>query len=295
MVDYTFLSENGITSSSANDTCNRAKEWYEPFERELRKMSFYDTRVAVIGTDKLNTATIGWTEERFKSIKEKAENIIRAKKLIAYLREAIKAKDEIDNYLSSLTFEEWAEIMGVTIPAKPMPKSPKTRYDILANMTVKERSLIFELEAEAACYGQLIHPHGALSNARDELYAKTQEPCYVHGDGRDTIIYTYEPTVDIDDIEELFFELNQAHRAVQKRLNGINGKIDKEIDEDKLRINNEFMKENAEYNLVIRDLKAKFIAYVDEERVKLRRLGIIIPNHLKDTYDFVNSLGKKKE
>ncbi len=293
-VNDVFFGEAGVTSSSANRTAERAKEWYEVIERELESMHFYTTSLSVIGSDKIDIISKGWTKEQLDEIKEKVNKIILAKKLISYLRETVKAKAKMDNDLSNLKFQDWAAMNNIELPVRPEVKYAKTREDILSEMTIKERCRIFELECEAACYGKLIHKYGSLSNARDLLNKKLQQPTDVVANGRDTLIYTYEETVSPEMVEDLFFEMNQCHNKAQAELNGLNAKIDKEIDADEIRVNNEHLRETGEYNRAIAELEAQFFKYVKDERTRVRALNIIIPNHLKGVYDMVNQLGKKK-
>jgi hypothetical protein len=115
------------------------------------------------------------------------------------------------------------------------------------------------------------------------------------GVGRDTIITTFTCSVDKDDIDILFFEMQQKQRAAQAELNGYKHMIETKIKQDEIEKSRIYAAQCEEYEEKRSALFAKFDTYIKEEVARIEKLRIIIPNDLKETYKLVNALGKKKE
>lgn len=73
----------------------------------------------------------------------------------------------------------------------------------------------------AAVIGKYIHPDDVLSDERKKLKNRIQHPHQVDGKGRDALIYTYEPSVSAEDVDNTFYELQKKHREVQAQLNSM--------------------------------------------------------------------------
>ena len=291
-----YFGEDGLTSTSAAFTANLAKECYEDIEEELASVSFYNTDIALIGeTDKKSRTHNGWDEAKLKEVLEKEEQIVKMKGLIAWLREAIKARDMKTRLIRGMEFSEYLEMMGLEIPERPRLEPYITENDVLAEMSIKDRHNMLRLEAKAATYGQYIHKHGSFSRARAEHSKKMSDPSFTSGSGRDTVITTYTSSVDKKDIDNLFFEMQQRQRAAQAELNGYKHNIETAVKQDELEKSREYALKCEEYNEIRNALFAKFDAYQKEELAKIERLRIVIPNELRETYNLVNALGKKKE
>ena len=92
-----YFGEQGITSTSANNYANKAKEYVKKLTKELENIEFYSTFVNVIGNNASNSEClrVGQHKEYLDSLEDKIKDIAEANSLIARLREAIKAKEEI--------------------------------------------------------------------------------------------------------------------------------------------------------------------------------------------------------
>ena len=101
-----FFAENGLTATSANHLSNIAKENYMAIERQMAKLEFYRTAVGLIGGSEETVVSCGTGPERFSRIRKWVEEVCACKSLIAYLREAIKAKDKLTRDLDDYGAEE---------------------------------------------------------------------------------------------------------------------------------------------------------------------------------------------
>lgn len=111
-INRVFFGEKGITSTSANHLANLAKECMESNRRALEGVGFITSTVRLLSGGQASILTEGRNEQYLSSIPELLEEIAEMNTFCAWMREAIKAKDEelslIDNadlcdYLENLS------------------------------------------------------------------------------------------------------------------------------------------------------------------------------------------------
>ena len=292
--DYIFFEKYGdnptLTSTSANHIANMAKEYILNLESEIDNIRFYTTKITIIGTDKENILSKGLTDISF--IPKYLKEIAKAKSLIAWLREGIKAKENLLKEIEMFTSEDYAEKFNIPIPQFPKKKSVLTEDEYYSQLSLKERNEYYSLETEAAVIGKAIHNRGSIAKERSKYLLILQNPNNIEGTGRDTIIKSYKPTISQTQIEEIFFELQKRHREVQARLNAIKNKCQQAINEDRMYSLSEYDKEVAEYKAKTKELEAQCQKYRQEQTMIISRYKIVIPNSLIDIYNTINSLGK---
>lgn len=292
--DYIFFEKYGdnptLTSTSANHIANMAKEYILNLESEIDNIRFYTTKITIIGTDKENILSKGLTDISF--IPKYLKEIAKAKSLIAWLREGIKAKENLLREIEMFTSEDYAEKFNIPIPQFPKKKSVLTEDEYYSQLSLKERNEYYSLETEVAVIGKAIHNRGSIAKERSKYLLILQNPNNIEGTGRDTIIKSYEPTISQTQIEKVFFELQKRHREVQARLNAIKNKCQQAINEDRMRSLSEYDKEVAEYKAKTKELEVQCQKYRQEQTMIISRYKIVIPNSLIDIYNTINSLGK---
>ena len=131
-----FFGESGLTSTSANHVANLAKEYAKKQESELNAVCFYNTQIGLIGTDVKNTVSIGISEEQLLEIPAKLEEVTKAKSLIAWLREAIKARDAMFEAANKKDIEEWYKERGLELWNAPSRPTQFTKDDIIATLNI---------------------------------------------------------------------------------------------------------------------------------------------------------------
>ena len=102
-----------MTATSANHLSNIAKENYMAIERQMAKLEFYRTAVGLIGGSEETVVSCGTGPERFSRIRKWVEEVCACKSLIAYLREAIKAKDKLTRDLDDYGADEIRDLWEV--------------------------------------------------------------------------------------------------------------------------------------------------------------------------------------
>ena len=296
--DLVFFKKEGeegvaLTSTSANHIANLAKEYIQGVETQLNNICFFNAEVALVGsTGGASTIQTGESLEVLDSLQSLLKEVAQAKSLIAWLREGIKAKENLMKDLQTISLEGWCKENGIAKPEAPNYGHVLTEIEYYVSLPIKERNRYYQLETEAAVLGKYIHPDGHLSDARKELKDKLQHPHKVDGKGRDALIYTYTPTVDVAEIDNVFFELQKKHREIQAQLNAIKYNCKQAINESTNKVNTEYMAASQKYQAELKDVLGAFKTWKDEKSQEYSKLKIVVPNSLLGIYNTINSLGK---
>lgn len=292
MKQNVFFTENGLTSTSANHVANLAKEYVQDEEMQLNNIRLVNCNVSVIGSSEKTQVVKGTDDDWFKFFTEIVVGVAEAKSLIAWLREAIKAKEQMLKDIDSTDIETWAVNNGINLPVRPTKRDSQTREQLIAALDIKERNRIYKLETEASVIGKCIHPNGKFSEARKELHNRLSNPIEIKGEGRDALVYSYEPSCDFNEVDNVFFELQKWHRESQAELNGILHKIDEQVRNDEIAANADYIDDMKAYERELETFRAQFKMWKDCEAKRISALKIAIPNDLQKIYERVNKLGK---
>lgn len=292
-----FANENTegvkLSSTSANHIANLAKEYIQGVEAQLNNISFFNVEVALVGsTGGTSTIQTGESSEALDNLQSLLEGVARAKSLIAWLREGIKAKENLMKDLQTISLEDWCKENGLTRPETPNYGHVLTEVEYYASLPIKERNRYYQLETEAAVLGKYIHPDGHLSDARKELKDKIYHPHKVDGKGRDALIYTYTPTISMAIVDNVFYELQKKHREIQAQLNAMKYSCEQAINKSTNKVNTEYMAALQKYQAELKGILGAFKTWKDEKSQEYSKLKIIVPNSLLGIYNTINSLGK---
>ena len=281
-----FFAENGLTATSANHLSNIAKENYMAIERQMAKLEFYRTAVSLIGDSEEAVVSCGTGPERFSQIRKWVEEVCACKSLIAYLREAIKAKDKLTMDLDDYGAEEIQELSE----KEPEKEDRLTFEQVLDSWPIKERNRYLGLETRCAVIGKFIHPDGEYSEARKHFTDRMLSPKELHETGKDTLVYSYYPNIDGQEIDALFFELQAEHRKAQAELNGMRNEISRLIDEDWRRKSDAWSVEHEKWSESMIRLKERIMREKEDRSKEIENLRIVIPDSLKPIYGKIKAL-----
>lgn len=295
--DLVFFKKEGeegvaLTSTSANHIANLAKEYIQGVETQLNNVCFFNAEVSLVGSTGASIIQTGGTSEVLNNLQSLLEGVAQAKSLIAWLREGIKAKENLMKDLQNIGLEGWCNENGLAYPEAPSCGHVLTEVEYYASLPIKERNRYYQLETEAAVFGKYIHPNRHLSDARKELKDKLQHPHEVDGKGRDALIYTYTPTVNVAEVDNVFFELQKKHREVQAQLNAMKYSCEQAINESTSKVNTEYMIASQKYQARLKEILGAFKTWNDEKSQEYSKLKIVVPNSLLGIYNTINSLGK---
>lgn len=283
--DEIFFGDNGLTSTSANFNANLAKEMYAGIEKELDHLHLYSANVGLIGGGQDRTIRNGVSS--LEDIEQKLKDIAQLKSLIAWLREAISARDR-------LIAEAKSSLFGIEPIPMPEREDPLTADDVIGAMSIKERNRYYQLETFCSTIGKFIHPEGAFNKERSRLHDIVVAPYSTSGEGTNMVVYAYAPTISPEEVDNKFAYLQQLYRENQAQLNSIKHQIETTILKDATEKNEQYKVAYDEYH---RKELARSIEIQNKRNAEVQRISdlkIIIPDSLKQIFEKVQSYGKSK-
>jgi hypothetical protein len=290
-----FFAENGLTSTSANHIANMAKESIADLERNISSINFVTKSVSLIGTDAEHVVKRGWSKDLLDTLPEKIKQITEMKSLCAWLREAIKARDNMLNDVRRMNIVKYREEIEGQPYENPRPEheDPITRDDVIAQMSIGDREKYYTLETRCAVLGKVIHESMPLSAARKDLADKIENSEAVTGNGRDAIISRFTATISQDDVDKMFFALQAQYRSYQAELNKMKHEIELILTQDAIDKETKYKNALQAYNTYDNELVARMAEWQKKETARISALKIIIPDRLKQVYESVKELTKK--
>lgn len=293
--DIYFTTEEGMTSTSAQHVSAMANVMVQDIKQHIMGLRLYEKSIRVIGDAEVTVETVNNT---LPEIAESVKRICKANALIAWLREAVKEREQAQKYVSDMTLDDWMKKQGIEKPASPEPpQMPRINFQdyktiLDTGLSVKEYNRFVELNSALAVYGEMIHDKGLLTRQKNELARIMQNPTEVKESGRDTIITTYKVDVNIGvDLDKLYTELQSEYRKLQAEKNGIEAKfsnmamayqtrkmeewkaVKSQYDRDLIRVNSELV-----------GIQTRMQEWKKQRLEELAALKIIIPNDLKALY-----------
>ena len=290
--------ENGfMTSTEAQNICNIAKEAVTNEHERLSAVSFYDTEIASIISPeafiktKISPNDISW-------ISESLDKIGRYNALNAWLKEAIKAKEEAMDEVDTMdvtTLDFYEDYIK--------PEEPTMCYDsfdeeqVMSEWSADKLNRYYTLNSEAAVIGKYIHDSGAIAKARKDLVNKMANPSTVSGQGRETIVFKYIPSVDTEIVEGIYMSLLAKHRKLNAELNSLKAEIKETINKKNIEASIAFRDKHteweykiSEYYSLVKQRNAKINEYKISEKERISKLKINVPSSLMDTYKEIKAL-----
>lgn len=295
---YFTTSSEGITSTQGSFLCNIAKELQQAAINRLNSVKFFNTTISVIGSNEKQLMSKG--NKSLDFIEEDLQLVASLNAFCAWVREAIKEKEEQQGDIRRLTFDEWAEQFSIELPTSPKyPSKPSTITEqfILDSWNIDKRNKYLELEAFASTIGKYIHPNGEYSCAREKAHSAINKPISKEGSGRDTVLYHTTPSIDIKDVDNLYMFLQSKHREYEKQLNMMKAEIKESV--TKLTVENNQHYENLleiyrneynEYNSKLLELRSQYNTWITKTLENISKYKIAIPNNLKETFNLLKKI-----
>lgn len=276
-----FFGPQGLTAASANHIADMAKENYQAIEKRFSLMDFHKKTVALIGSSEETVLSYGTSREQFAGIQEDLNEVVDLKRLIAYLREAIKAKEVLAEEADNITSEK----LDSLLENQPVKEPELTEREVMDSWPVKERNRYLSLETKCAVIGKFIHPDGDYSAARSLYMERMAAPKSVKENGRDTLVYTYYPNVDATEVEALFFSLQAEHRSAQAELNGMKHDIEQTIAKDKAEKSGRWTAAHEKWAADVALAREELNRERERKSKEVEALKIVIPDNLRQIYE----------
>lgn len=283
-----FFAEKGITSTSANHVSNKGKELLKSEQAILDNINFVNTTASLLSGGESRTITKGMNADSFESIHKTIAKIANLNAMSAWIHEAIKAKTEILEYVQSLSIDNWAKEQNIELPNAACKEFPITESDVIGTWDVAKRNKYYVYESYCSLVGKFIHPKGAFYEAKAQMNNAVQNPNKVEGSGRDAIIYSYEPSMPISDVNVEYNWLSTELRHKEAEFNKMKQEIVDAITEDKLAKAQKFNDAYAKYIDTMESIRNKFDMWKTKAVKEVSALKIYLPQGPKQTYDEIN-------
>lgn len=282
-----MLGNEGLTITNANHLANIAKEMYESAESRLESLKFYsrDFQLAINGnTYRVENES---AKEELETLSESLMEVGELKSLIAYLREAIKAKEALDEegafdkYVKSIIEKGRADLK---CPEREEYISFASEFN---KLTAQQKADYYALEARCSTLGKFLHPEGAFAEAREEFYEHKKNPTQVCGKGQDAEISTFSSSFTTADVDGAFFTLQKEYRNQQAQLNKLKAEIEEKVNTVNKEIDENFVTSTRLWIGTRSVEKNKWNEYV-------KALKIVVPQNLQSIFDKVNAVASLK-
>ena len=295
--------EKGLNETSASHLCALASQIKAHYESVLKNVSFVDSFIDVVGSD----ANPKQTNTGMKSIDEidlAIKEIGRMNAFISWFAEARELLEKIRRIVNGTTIQTWMKVQEIENPEEPLLKSNEVRSstlnDIIDELSVKDRQMYLALEAKASVYGKFIHPDQPMDKARNRMHEIVSKPYVSDGRGRDTIIYHHVPSIDTELVDAEFNKLQAEYRKIEQQLNHMKSDLHKKLDIRNTEENNErnirlqkYKEEHAAYDNKMRELTLQYNQWMLDENARISKIKFVIPDNLKETYTYLESLTPK--
>ena len=284
-----FFAEKGITSTSANHVSNKGKELLKSEQAILDNINFVNTTMSLLYGGNCKVITNGMKpDDSFESMHKTIAKIANLNAMSAWIHEAIKAKTEILEYVQSLSIDKWAKDQNIELPNAPGKEFPITESDVIGTWDVVKRNKYYVYESYCSLVGKFIHPKGAFYEAKAKMNNAVQNPNKVEGSGRDAIIYSYEPSMPVSDVNAEYDWLSTELRHKEAEFNKMRQEIIDAITEDKLAKAQKFDDAYTKYIDTMESIRNKFDMWKTKTVKEISALKIYLPQGPKQTYDEIN-------
>lgn len=277
-----YFGENGLTSTSANFIANKAKELVN--DLMFTDLSFVNVDISSVNN--VMTSRISNGVDSLASIKDKLTYIAKLHSLEAWLREAIKAKEALVSTINNYSSSDYCKIENVENPT--YIDTPLVREeDYLAALSEHDRVEYLQAQAYASVFGKFVHPGGTYANARESLKKSISNPSSFNSTENADYVYTYTPSVDASEVEEMYFDLQNEQREWQAKYNKYQYDMEVWMNDKNQEIKSLQKQNHDKYYNELKKVESDFYVWKSNLKNQVRDLKIIIPKSLKSIYDAV--------
>ena len=295
--------EKGLNETSASHLCALASQVKAHCESVLRNVSFVNSFIDVVGSD-ASPKQINIGMKSIDDIDIAIKEISKMNAFISWFAEAREILENIRKTINRVDLYSWLEASGIEKPEEPVLTSSEVKNstldDMINELSIKDRQMYLALEAKASVYGKFIHPDQPMDKARNRMHEIISKPYVSDGRGRDTIIYHHVPSIDAKLVDAEFNKLQAEYRKIEQQLNHMKSDLRKKLRIRNTEENNErnlrlqkYKEERAAYDNKMHELTLQFNQWMLDENTKISKIKFVIPDNLKETYTYLESLTPK--
>lgn len=291
--------EKGLNRTSAAHLCNIVNNLVDKINN-LDDVTFVNEFVTnILGSQKIQ-CQVGGTVDDLNSFTTNINKIGFYYGFIAFYRTALKVIEQLEKDTRNVSFETWMDNNGIKLEVPIRTVLPRLSMDdIIAQMSIKDRTEYLTLEATAAVYGKFIHKDSPLMDAKEELHNAIKRPTKIEGRGQEVNIYEYIPSVNVKEFDATFDKLQAEYREVEQALNHMKSDLQKqlsakndEIDKKNVELSEDHRKKLEQYSIVRDEVLQKFQSWKEGELKKLANTKFAIPTKYEDFVKELNQVGK---
>lgn len=286
-MDKKYFGPSGLTTTSASYLANLAQEQIKTNESWLNYITFTNETKTLVSSGKellIREANC----KSLNTIKEVIESNAQFYTFIAYVKEAIKAKEKAVSSLPD--FEEWA---NKKLPACPKHPELVTEAHIVAEFTASEMQHYLHLQQYAAVYGKCIHANGSIADARANAQRYANNPTSIENLSNDVCVSKHTIAFSLDEIDEMYNQLQATRREYDKQLNNIKFGIRSEVNKRNNALDLEFQTAVENYRNEMNKLRSEYNTWIRKQAEEIETTWkIVIPQELQPIFKYLQSLGK---
>lgn len=292
-----FFSDTGLSMSEANSVAGKAGDIADSVARLLNQTgSFIKT------TDLDGKKVTLVAPKKLDNLVEVCQKDGQLYGLKAYLMEAIKAKNSFIDYLKTAELKDFIEgdekFHDYDKKEDEYPvRRTVNENTVLQKWNLEERAEYYLLEAQVAHLGKKIHPNGILDKIAQESFEGIRyerEELNSGQGGTKTHIAEVVSVYTPSEAQTTFYTLHDLRREHEKKLNWYKARLQNELNTQSIEAEKEFQarlneytelqkKKREEDEVLKSTLQSRRLALVKEAS----DLKILLPNTLKEIYDFV--------
>lgn len=293
---FSYLGDKGLSSSKAAHLKNVAKEMADVYGSQLQNASLF-TEVMILKGENLALDR----QTAIPNLTEFCQNEGKIFGLSAWLGEGIKEREAT---LERIKKAQPPEILDEPYPDQILlPEFPVEPIEavIKAAWTVRERAEFLSAEAMAASIGKKIHAEGKIAHWKNQV--RIEKPVRFESlNDKETVVVKRTLLYEVEAIETVFFELQQAHRQANERVNYYKARLNNELNMAKMVYNSNHAALLAEHKAARsaweKDLEI-FTKRAESKRLellnKVAHMKIVIPDDLKEILKYVESMAVAKD
>lgn len=285
-----FFGNSGLTTTSASYYANLAQEQIKSNEAFLSGLNFVNEKKLLLSSGK-SYPTRKSNIKKLNQIDEVLKQNATLYYFIAYIKEAIKAKEEAVDNLPEC--EVW---MKDKIEERPERPDDITERSVMSEWPIEKLTKYLRLQQFAAVYGKAIHKDGSVTNARNRAQYITQNPNELQTLDNDVVVTEIESAFPITDIDNMYNELQIQRREYDKQLNAIKYELLEEVNKRNNKAQAEYRAKLKDWRLREQELISKYETDMRNKTEEIQTTWkIVIPVELQDIFKYLQSLGKKAD
>lgn len=314
-----------LSPKEADAVISKIEDNFKGFIAKVRDCQLYRKDGYPVGQGLIAYTKPGVGKDFLDSLSDKVNGLKPQNALKVYLETAkrlyFKALKEVtemdlDSYCEKQGIEiptcisqrEFLESQGVHAPVEPELGPVTTEEDLISQLSEKERCLLLSSNSKAAAIGTAIHPNGAFAKSREALLALGETKAEINTYGNSAVVVSETPSVSVEDVNNVFFALQNEHRELEASRNRLNEKIKRQLREAAVKRQEDYKVALEAYNKAnevycrfcrdydalvqkkddrVKEIRNQMEKYRLEERERILSLRITIPDELLAVYNEV--------